>query len=294
MKIFHIGYISILLVFLHAGCASKKAEIAKTNLMEAETAINYAKLAGAQSAAPSNLAKAEQYYKQAEDAFHKEAGGRLFSYLSGSAALKAQSADNALNAKKEAETAISETKKQYDQLKNQNEVLQKELQNLNAQLKSQKELPQGEIEKLKSTIQMLQEKLENYKQLADAVKPKALYREAFYLFQNRKYEESRKTFQHLLEKFPDFYLGENAQYWIGETYFMQQKPKEACEAFETVLAKYKQGKKSADSLFKLGRCYYKLRNYEKSKQSWQSVIKRYPGSRAAARAREFLSKFHQR
>ena len=294
MKIFHIEYISILLVFLHAGCASQKAEIAKTNLMEAETAINYAKLAGAQSAAPSNFAKVEQYYKQAEDAFQKEARGRLFEYLDESDALKAKSADIALNAKKEAETALSETKKQYDKLINQNEVLQKELQNLNAQLKSQKELSQGEIEKLKSTIQMLQEKLENYNQLADAVKPKALYLEAFYLFHGRKYEASRKKLQRLLEMFPDTDFSENAQYWIGENYFMQKKYKEACMAFETVLTKYKKGKKSADSLFKLGRCYYRLGKYEKSKQSWQAVIKRYPGSRAAARAREFLSKFHQK
>ena len=298
MKISIIGFFSVLLIFLHGGCASKKTDITKTYLIEAETAIGHAKLAGAQSVASSTLAKAEQYYKQASDDYYKEAGGRLVASIRESVALKAKSADNALRAKKEAELAMSEinkhlatseVKKQYDHLKNQEESLQKELQNQNLQIKSQNESLKEEIEKLESTNQMLQKELES----KDIAKPKALYLEAFYLFHGRKYEASRKKLQSLLEMFPDSDLSENAQYWIGENYFMQKKYKEACMAFETVLAKYKKGNKSADSLFKLGRCYYRIRNYEKSKQRWQSVIKLYPGSSAAARAREFLNKFHK-
>jgi len=271
MKIAKIGYLAIFIVFLQIGCASKETKIAKKHLIEAKTTIGTAKLMGAESAAPSQMSSAEKYYRKADDDFHKEPrSNRLVSTLRQSTELKKKSAENALLAKKEAERAIQIMKEQENRIRSQKDSLERE------------------VNQLTSTIQEHQKELKRSRQKKEE-KPKALYMKAFYLFHDRDYETSRKTFERYLEVASND-LGDNAQFWIGECYYMQKKYRKAKEAYQAVLSNFPKSNKTADSLLKLGLSYRRLKNYEKSKQSWRSLIKRYPKSQAAAIARKYLGR----
>ncbi|HDR05934.1 MAG TPA: tetratricopeptide repeat protein [Candidatus Marinimicrobia bacterium] len=96
-------------------------------------------------------------------------------------------------------------------------------------------------------------------------------------FQNGRYEDARKVFVDLIESNPEHSLADNAQYWIGETYYAQGNYQRAIIEFEKVFTFTDKGKWD-DSQFKLGLCYRKLGDDEKAADELQRLIKYYPYS----------------
>ncbi|MFH1626287.1 MAG: tol-pal system protein YbgF [Pseudomonadota bacterium] len=307
-------HLFLLFLCFQVGCVS--TSVREKRLIEAEATIKAAKLVGAEFLAPSEIAEAERYYRLAKDYFEDKpqtTGMIAFSRESEASGVKTE--ENALVAKSAAERAIRKVQNAVEDgvrnvqdenelLKNQNELLQREINNLktvqdsvknvqdeNELLKNQNQVLQRDVSNLKSTPDALQRKREQYRQESDVVKPENLYLKAFYLFHQEDYEESRKVFRHFLAMFPNHDLSDNAHYWTGECFYRQEKYEQARQAFQTLLADFKDGNKCADALLNLGRCDYHLKNYEKSKQSLQSLIKHYPGTPASRAAGEYLSKY---
>jgi TolA-binding protein len=76
-----------------------------------------------------------------------------------------------------------------------------------------------------------------------------VYRDAYSIFQEGRYPESRSAFVKFLQQFPQTEYSDNAQFWIGEAYFKEGKTEEAILAFENVVKKF-QG--NSDALLKQG------------------------------------------
>ena len=56
----------------------------------------------------------------------------------------------------------------------------------------------------------------------------------------------------MLVRFPAHKLAGNAQYWLGETFYVRRQFKQAAEAFLAGYTTYQQSAKAPDSLLKLG------------------------------------------
>ncbi len=123
-----------------------------------------------------------------------------------------------------------------------------------------------------------------------AIAATTMYREAFHLYHNLSFEESRKMFEGFLNIFPGHHLCGNARYWIGECRFMQKQYEKAGDSFMKVLENYRGSPKSADALLMLGRSFFKLGDDEKAAQCWNSVTRHYPRSRAAGFALRYLGR----
>ena len=82
-----------------------------------------------------------------------------------------------------------------------------------------------------------------------------VYHDAYRIFQEGRYPESRSAFVNFLQEFPQTEYSDNAQYWIGEAYFKEGKTEEAILAFEDVVKKYPQGNKVPDALVRQGLCF---------------------------------------
>ncbi len=78
------------------------------------------------------------------------------------------------------------------------------------------------------------------------------YNSARRMIAQGRYQEAETALRGLLAAFPDSELAPNAQYWLGETYYVRQLYEEAASAFVTGLQDYGSSGKGPDYMLKLG------------------------------------------
>jgi tol-pal system protein YbgF len=81
--------------------------------------------------------------------------------------------------------------------------------------------------------------------------PEAQYQAAFGLLRAAKYPEAEAAFKQFLQRYPDGPLAGNAQYWIGETFYVRGDYQQAAVAFAEGYQRYPNSSKAADNLLKL-------------------------------------------
>jgi len=82
--------------------------------------------------------------------------------------------------------------------------------------------------------------------------PEQLYEHAYGLLRRGQMEEAEQAFRAFLDRHEGHALAANAQYWLGETYYVRQEYPQAAQTFLTGYQDYGDGGKAADSLLKLG------------------------------------------
>ena len=87
-------------------------------------------------------------------------------------------------------------------------------------------------------------------------------------------------------RYPKHRLASNAQYWIGEAYYLQHDYRQALVEFQKVLD-LGLGK-MPEALVKIGLCHLSLRDANRARQTWQRIVREYPQSESAATARTLL------
>ena len=85
-----------------------------------------------------------------------------------------------------------------------------------------------------------------------ALPPSEQYNFAFALLRRADYAGAAQALQTFIQRYPNDALAGNAQYWLGETYYVRRDYGNAAVAFAEGYQKYPRGGKAADSLFKLG------------------------------------------
>ncbi|OGL00728.1 MAG: tol-pal system protein YbgF [Candidatus Rokubacteria bacterium RIFCSPHIGHO2_12_FULL_73_22] len=116
--------------------------------------------------------------------------------------------------------------------------------------------------------------------------PEQAYAAALAAFRAREHGQAVLDLLDFLAKYPRHPLAANAQYWIGEAYYVQHDYRQALVEFERVL-EHGEGK-AADALLKIGLCYLNLRDARRAHQAWMRVLSEYPRAEAAGKARVFL------
>jgi tol-pal system protein YbgF len=115
------------------------------------------------------------------------------------------------------------------------------------------------------------------------------YQAAFDLISARKYPEAGAAFQTFLQQFPTSPLADNAQYWLGETYYVRGQYAEALPAFRKVLEQYPQSAKLPDAMLKVGYSQIELGDRNAARTTLQEVMRQFPDTTAARLASQRLS-----
>ena len=116
--------------------------------------------------------------------------------------------------------------------------------------------------------------------------PETEYATALATFRSREHGQAVLDFIDFIAKYPKHPLTGNAQYWIGEAYWVQRDYRQALLEFEKV---FEHGQaKAPDALVKIGLCYVRLRDLPRAQQAWQRVVSKYPKSEAATMAQSLL------
>lgn len=106
--------------------------------------------------------------------------------------------------------------------------------------------------------------------------PDQIYQEGLDAIKAGDFELSSARFTSLLTKYPNHALADNAQYWLGESYYGKKDYTKAAVAFATGYEKYKDGHKGADNILKLGMSMQMLGKKDEACTAFTNLPKEFP------------------
>lgn len=119
---------------------------------------------------------------------------------------------------------------------------------------------------------------------------RANYQAAFELLKQGRYDEASIALKQFMVAFPASSLGDNAQYWLAETYYVSQNYSESLPEFQKVLDRYPDSRKIPDALLKIGYCNYELSQWAAARKALSAVVSDYPETTAARLASQRLER----
>jgi tol-pal system protein YbgF len=106
--------------------------------------------------------------------------------------------------------------------------------------------------------------------------PEKLYELSYESLLRRRYGEAEAGFRSFIEKNPEHELAGNAEFWLGETYYVQSNYKAAAQAFLTGYQTYPTNRKAPDSLLKLGMSLQQLGQKEQACAAFGTIDAKFP------------------
>jgi tol-pal system protein YbgF len=116
------------------------------------------------------------------------------------------------------------------------------------------------------------------------------YDAAFSALKGSDYPRAIAGFRNFVSTYPASPLASNAQYWLGEAYYVNRDYPNAISAFQRVISDWPDSRKAPDALVKVGFTQAALGKMAEARDTLENVQKRYPGSEAAALATDRLKR----
>jgi tol-pal system protein YbgF len=107
------------------------------------------------------------------------------------------------------------------------------------------------------------------------------YKTAFNYLKEGHYKDAVGGFRGFLQKFPNSSYAVNAQYWLGEAFYVNGNFSDALGEFQKVLDKYPGSQKIPDTLLKIGYCHYEMKDNTSARKIFNELQSRFPGTTAA-------------
>lgn len=118
----------------------------------------------------------------------------------------------------------------------------------------------------------------------------ASYDAAFSALKGSDYPKAIAGFKNFVTAYPASPLASNAQYWLGEAYYVTREYPSAVTAFQKVLSDWPDSRKAPDALVKVGFTQAALGKNAEARDTLENVQKRFPGTEAAQLAAERLKR----
>jgi tol-pal system protein YbgF len=109
-----------------------------------------------------------------------------------------------------------------------------------------------------------------------AAEEKAAYDQAFQALKELRYADAAEDFQSFLNQYPNSEYADNAQYWLGESYYVTRNYDIALTSFQTLLDRFPESSKSPDALLKIGYTHYELKQWDQARAALTQVQEKYP------------------
>ncbi len=117
-----------------------------------------------------------------------------------------------------------------------------------------------------------------------------VYGQSFDALKAGSYSVAITGFKDFLANYPNSPLVENAQYWLGEAYYVTHDLDAAATAFRNVTQKWPNSRKTPDAMLKLGYTQLDQKKTSEGRATLSQVVQKYPGTDAARLANEKLQR----
>ncbi len=125
---------------------------------------------------------------------------------------------------------------------------------------------------------------------AEGGNPKQLYETAYGYLLQQDYGAAESAFDDFLKRFPNDGLAGNAQFWLGESYFVRGQFKPAASAFLKGYQTYGKSAKAPDSLLKLAMSLGRMGQKDAACSSFGELNTRFPAASADVKSRAAVEK----
>jgi tol-pal system protein YbgF len=115
-----------------------------------------------------------------------------------------------------------------------------------------------------------------------------LYKNAKQTYERKEFPAAREKFKAFLAVYPKGQLSDNAQFWIGESFYSEKDYEKAIIAYDDVLKKFPKGDKVPSALLKQALCWLELGDKTFAQSLLKRVIKEHPRTQQAKIAKEKL------
>lgn len=114
------------------------------------------------------------------------------------------------------------------------------------------------------------------------------YQGAFDLLKSGRYEDAAVAFQQFIADFPAGTYADNAQYWLGETFYITRQFDRAVQEFERLVSTHPNSQKLTHAMLKIGYAHDELGNKAEAERVLGLLMERHPQTAAAGLARKRL------
>ncbi|MFH1984096.1 MAG: tol-pal system protein YbgF [Pseudomonadota bacterium] len=119
---------------------------------------------------------------------------------------------------------------------------------------------------------------------------KDMYDLAKQAYDNGSLETARQGFDALIKAYPDAPQADNAQFWIGETFYREKWYEKAILEYHKVIKNYPKGNKVPAALLKQGLAFSQLKDATNARLVLSELVKKYPDTNEAAIAKKILDR----
>ena len=116
------------------------------------------------------------------------------------------------------------------------------------------------------------------------------YDDALAILNELRYDEAAVAFRSFLDKYPGSSYSDNAQYWLGEVYYVTRDFNAALKEFGTLQTAFPDSPKVPGAMLKMGYSHYELKDWKAAEEVLVQVVKRFPGTSTAKLAQERLER----
>jgi tol-pal system protein YbgF len=119
---------------------------------------------------------------------------------------------------------------------------------------------------------------------APGISGDTLYSNALRDLNGAHYDLSRQEFNDYLKNFPDGAFAPNAQFYLGEMFYVQGQYSRAIDAYDGVILNYPKSSKVAPAMLEKGRALAQTNKKTSAMREFRELIHKYPGSDEAKKA----------
>jgi tol-pal system protein YbgF len=106
--------------------------------------------------------------------------------------------------------------------------------------------------------------------------PQQLYERAYGYLLQKDYGTAEQTFEEFLKRNPTHHLAGNAQYWLGETFYVRGQYRPAAAAFLKGYQEYAKSQKAGECLLKLAMSLQRLGQKDAACSSYSEFATKFP------------------
>ena len=119
---------------------------------------------------------------------------------------------------------------------------------------------------------------------------KADYNAAIDIVLNSKdYDKAIVALNNFIKSYPKSSYQSNAQFWLGQIYYLKGNKDQAASTFAIVVKNYPKSQKASEAFYKIGLIMQEKGQKDNAKAIYQQVVKQYPNSAGAKLAQKQLA-----
>lgn len=105
---------------------------------------------------------------------------------------------------------------------------------------------------------------------------------------SKDYDKAIVELNNFINNYPKSSYQSNAQFWLGQMYYLKGNKDQAASTFAIVVKNYPKSQKASEAFFKIGLIMQEKGQKDNAKAVYQQVIKQYPNSAGAKLAQKQL------